>query len=95
MSYAFYYDVPGNEHSYRLITDTIGDARPDGLVASIVTKIDGGLRHLNVWQSREQWTRFRDRRAQPAVTAVLTGLGIPVPGQLPEEHELDIVDVGP
>jgi hypothetical protein len=93
MTYAFYYDVPGSEQVYRLVSKTIGAGRPDGLIAAVVTKTDTGLRHLNVWQSREQWLAFRDGQAQPAVAAVLANLGIPAPGEPPEEHELELVDV--
>jgi hypothetical protein len=95
MTYAFYYDVPGNEQMYRQVTKTIGDESPDGLIAAVVTKISTGLRHLNVWQSREQWLVFRDGQVQPAVAAVLANLGIPAPAEPPEEHELELVDVIP
>jgi hypothetical protein len=95
MSYAFYYDAPGNERIYRLVSEEIGDERPSGLIASVVTKTDGGLRHLDVWQSREQWLTFRDGRVRPAIVAVLAGLGIPAPAEPPQEHELELVDVTP
>jgi hypothetical protein len=95
MSYAFWYDAPGNEHIYRLVSAAIGEQRPDGLLAGVVTRVDGGLRHLNVWESREKWVRFRDGHVQPAVAGVLEKLGIPAPAEAPEEHELDLVDVSP
>ena len=30
MTYAFYYDAPGNEQMYRLVSKAIGDERPRG-----------------------------------------------------------------
>jgi hypothetical protein len=30
MTYAFYYDAPGNEQIYRLVSKAIGDERPEG-----------------------------------------------------------------
>ncbi len=93
MPYAFYYDAPGNEQIYQLVTKTIGDERPEGLIAAVVTKTETGLRHLDVWQSREQWLAFRDERVRPAVAAVLADLGIPAPTEPPQEHELELVDV--
>jgi hypothetical protein len=30
MTYAFYYDAPGNEQIYRLVAKAIGDQRPEG-----------------------------------------------------------------
>jgi hypothetical protein len=85
MTYAFYYDAPGNEQIYRLVSKAIGDERPEGLIAAVVTKTDSGLRHLDVWQSRQQWLTFRDAQVRPAVAAVLTELGIPTPAEPPEE----------
>ena len=73
MTYAFYYDAPGNEQIYRLVSKAIGNERPEGLIAAVVTKTDSGLRHLDVWQSRQQWLTFRDGQVRPAVAAVLTG----------------------
>ena len=95
MTYAFYYDAPGNEQIYRLVSKAIGDERPEGLIAAVVTKTDSGLRHLDVWQSRQQWLTFRDGQVRPAVAAVLTELGIPAQAEPPEEYELDLVDVAP
>ena len=31
MTYAFYYDAPGNEHIYRLVSKAIGDRAPGGI----------------------------------------------------------------
>jgi hypothetical protein len=95
MAYAFYYDAPGNEQIYRLVSQAIGKVRPEGLIAAVVTKTDTGLRHLDVWQSREQWLNFRDGQVRPAVAAVLADLGIPAPAEPPHEHELALVDVTP
>ena len=95
MTYAFYYDAPGNERIYRLVSKAIGDERPEGLIAAVVTKTDSRLRHLDVWPSRQQWLTFRDGQVRPAVAAVLTELGIPAPAEPPEEYELDLVDVTP
>ncbi len=93
--YAFYYDAPGTPHVYRLVTERIGTARPEGLVDQVVTRTETGLRHLNVWESREQWERFRDSTVRPAVSAVLSQLGIEPSAEPPTEHLLDLVDVGP
>ena len=93
MTYAFYYDAPGDEQIYRLVSEAIGKTRPDGLITAVVTKTDTGLRHLDVWQSRERWLQFRDGQVRPAVAAVLANLGIPAPAEPPQENELALVDV--
>lgn len=94
MTYAFYYDAPGTPEIYRMIGARIGPDRPDGLLTQVVTSTDTGLRHLNVWQSREQWLRFRDAIVRPAVSAVLTELSVRAPSEPPVEHQLELVDVG-
>jgi hypothetical protein len=76
MTYAFYYDAPGNPHIYALVNEAIGVDPPAGRLVHLVTTTETGLRHLGVWQSREQWESFRDERVRPAVTAVLARLGI-------------------
>ncbi len=95
MTYAFYYDAPGSRRIYELVSAEIADERPAGLLVHLVTTTEQGLRHLNVWQNREQWEAYRDGQVRPAVSTVLGRLGIREPEAAPEEHLLDLVDVGP
>lgn len=95
MVYAFSYDAPGTAEVYQRISERIGPDQPPGLVVHLVTSTPGGLRHLNVWQSREQWEDFRDTRIRPAVADVLGQLGLPAPTETPTEEPLDLVDVIP
>jgi hypothetical protein len=95
MTYAFYYDAPGTPQMYEMVSRELAAERPEGLVLHLVTRTERGLRHLNVWQSRQQWETFRDRKVRPAVATVLTRMGVPIPDGPPEEVELDLVDVGP
>ena len=94
MAYALYYDAPGNpERSAR----RSGDRRQSRCCAyfvQMVTANDVGLRHLDVWQTREQWEEFRDQHVRPAVAAVLERLGIAAPAEVfHEEHVLDLIDL--
>ena len=89
--YAFSYDAPGDPRVYGLVSDQLGIEMPEGLVVQLVTRGDDGLRHLNVWRSREEWEFFRDTKVRPAVGEVLRRLGVPE-GSPPQEQELDIVD---
>jgi hypothetical protein len=93
MSYAFFYDVPGDEEMYRLVQARIGESAADGLVVHVVTTTEGGLRHLNVWQSKEHWQRYQRERVAPAVSAVLAAAGISVQGAPPAEQELQLIDI--
>ena len=92
MSYAFEYDVPANEQFYRRVKAEIGDEKPRGLVAHLVVKRDGGLRHIEVWESKEDWERFRTQRVDPALEKVFAASGVTDLPPRPPEQELDLVD---
>lgn len=93
MFYACSYQVPADEQLYARVKAEVGDERPEGLVAHLVVKSDGGLRHTTVWESRAGWERFRDERLQPAVAKVLTAAGFAHLPPPPVVHELEVVDV--
>lgn len=92
MSYALQYDVPVNEQFYRRVKAEIGDDQPKGLVAHLVFKRDGGLRHLEVWESEPDWARFREERIEPALERVFAAAGIAGPPPRPPGEELHLVD---
>jgi hypothetical protein len=93
MTYAFFYDVPGTEDLYQRVKAEIGDEPPKGLVLHLVARHDGGLRHFNVWESREDWERYRAERAGPAIGRVLAAAGITERPPEPAERRLDLVDL--
>lgn len=94
MSYAFFYDVPGDEHTYGKVKAEIGEEHPRGLLVQLVSKLEtGGLRHLNVWESKEDWDRFQREQVAPAVGKVLASMGITEPAPPPAPRELDLIDV--
>jgi hypothetical protein len=86
--------VPGDEHIYGKVKAEIGEEQPKGLLVQLVAKRDEGrLRHLNVWESREDWERFQEVRVAPAVAKVLAGIGITEPPPRPPVQEMNLVDV--
>jgi hypothetical protein len=86
MPYAFTQDVPIDAAFYRRITDGLGDEPPNGLIAHIaVVRPEGGLRYIDVWESEQEWNRFRDERLHPVVHPLL---GEIFGDQLPPEPEL-------
>ncbi len=94
MAYACTFEVPGDEHIYGKVKAEIGEDQPDGLIAQLVFKLDaGGLRHIIVWESKEEWERFQAERVGPAVGRVLAGMGISDPPARPAVTEMDLVDV--
>ncbi len=59
--YAFTFEAPGDEALYQEIRAGISELQPKGLVVHLVVKTETGLRHTNVWESREDWERFNAR----------------------------------
>jgi hypothetical protein len=90
--YAFQYDVPADEQFYRRVMAEIGDETPTGLTAHVVVKRDGGLRHIEVWHSKEDWERFRAERAEPALAKVFAAAGFTERPPQPPLQEMDLVD---
>jgi hypothetical protein len=96
VTYAFFYDVPGDEHVYEQVKAEIGDEQPDGLIVQLVAKRDeGGLRHFNVWKSKEDWERFQEASVGPAVARVLSRIGVTAAPPPPRVEEMDLVDLVP
>jgi hypothetical protein len=94
MAFGCFYDVPGDEEIYAKVKAEIGEDAPKGLILQVVSKAQaGGLRHLTVWESREQWERFQAERVGPAVGKVLAAMGITEAAPRPVITELDLVDV--
>ena len=93
MSYAMLYDVPADEQMYRRVNAAIGDERPKGLVVHLVLQAEGGLRHIGVWDSQQDWQRFHDERLEPAVHSVLTAAGLTEMPPDPPVQEFELVDV--
>ena len=93
MSYAFFYDVPADERMYRQVKEAIGDEQPNGLVAHVVVQTESGLRHIDVWDTKEEWERYRDERVEPAVHKVLTAAGFTELPPDPPVQELLLIDV--
>ena len=62
MTYAYTYDVPINAEIYARIKEGLGPDRPPGLIAHLAWRIEGGLRYVDVWQSKDD----RGLRREPA-----------------------------
>ena len=93
MAYALRYDVPADERMYRQVRARIGDEQPEGLIAHLVVHAEGGLRHIGVWDSEDDWQRFHDARVAPAVHAVLSAAGFTEMPPDPPVEELQLVDI--
>lgn len=90
--YAYQQDVPIDEQLYKKITARIGDEPMAGLVLHLViSRPEGGLRYIDVWESEEACTRAFDERIHPAVHSVFSENGF-VPDREPEMVKLAVVD---
>lgn len=91
--YAFSQDVPIEEGIYRRISEKIGSQPLEGqLLHLVVRRPEGGLRYIDVWESREAFSRAVDEFIHPAVHSTLAEIGIRPQGE-PASTELDVVDV--
>jgi hypothetical protein len=90
--YAFVHDVPANATMYRQIREKIGDETPKGLISHVAFTREGGLRYVDVWETKQDWERFQAERAEPAVDAVLAGYGIAHDHSLVTFDEVDVID---
>ena len=93
MAYAFSYDVPGSPQMYAAVKAAIGPTVPVGLTAQLVLQVESGLRHVMIWNSRDDWEKFRSARVEPAVLKVLSSAGIPAPTEAPAITPLQLVDI--
>jgi hypothetical protein len=85
MTYAFTQDVPIDAAFYKRIVEGLGDALPKGLIAHIaLERPEGGLRYIDLWESKEDCDRFGEERLHPVVHALL---GEIFGDQLPDEPE--------
>ncbi len=86
--YAFTQDVPIDEAQYRVIIEAIGVEPLDGqLLHLCVRREDGGLRYIDVWESKEKCALAFQGRIHAAVD---TAFGGSRPGE-PVVNHLEIL----
>jgi hypothetical protein len=91
MSYAFTYEVPIDVQIYRRIMDGVGTERPPGLIAHIAYKTEGGLRYIDVWQTKDDYEAFEHNRLHPVIRPILQDMLGFVPPE-PSRTMLDLAD---
>jgi len=95
MTYAFTQDVPIDAAAYRKITDGLGRDLPPGLIVHVaMTRPEGGLRYVDVWESEEDWEKFAEDRLHPVVHPMLAAVfGEDNMPDEPDRDPLDVIDV--
>jgi hypothetical protein len=86
--YAYMQDVPLDQAMYERIVELLGPTPLEGsLLHLCVRRDDGGLRYIDVWESKAACERAFDERIHPAVDAAFDGAR---PGE-PTITHLDVV----
>lgn len=93
MTFAWTQDLPIDMAIYKRIETEIGEEAAKGLVVHVVTRIPGGLRYLDVWESEQDCDRFFAERVHPAVSRVFAAAGFAGPAQEPPRTPLDVTQV--
>jgi hypothetical protein len=92
MTFAYIQDLPITTEHYDLMMDELGRNVPEGLIAHVVAKTDGGLRYVDVWETEQHWQTFMNGTIQPALDRVYDGIERPEMGEMRVEI-LDVYDV--
>jgi hypothetical protein len=94
MTYAFTQDVPIDAATYGRIIESLGPDLPQGLVSHVaLTRPEGGLRYVDVWESEADFERFAEERLHPAVHPELAAVfGDDLPDE-PERHRVEAIHV--
>ena len=90
--YAFTQDLPITTDVYAKITEGVGTAPPAGCILHAVVRIDGGLRYIDIWESREACDRFLEERVHPVLQGAFSAAGGAMPGE-PVRNDLELVDL--
>ena len=89
MVYAFTQDVPIDFDTYERVIANFGDEPLDGCLMHLcVRRPDGGLRYIDIWESKEKCAAAFDQRIHPAVDAALGGSR---PAQEPHSDALEVL----
>lgn len=98
MAYATTNDVGLDEAVYKALQAQVGPEVPKGLIVHMAIKRPGGgLRYIDVWESKEDRQRFEDERLHPIVHRMIRqrlglGEGDPLPPE-PEMVPLTVIHV--
>lgn len=91
MVYAYTQDVPIDFDTYEQIIADLGPEPLDGcLIHLCVRRADGGLRYVDVWESRDKCAKAFDDRIHPAAEKALGGGR---PSQEPISEPLEVLHV--
>jgi hypothetical protein len=88
--YVFTQDLPITADIYARIMEGVGPAPAPGCILHAVVRIDGGLRYIDIWESREACDQFIEERVHPVLQTAFSASGATLP-QEPDRHEMELV----
>lgn len=64
MTYAVIRDIPASWERYAPFARALADPLPSGLVLHVAGPTDEGFRLVEIWETRDDWERFRAREEE-------------------------------
>jgi hypothetical protein len=90
--YAFTQDLPISTDVYARIMEGVGTEPAAGCLLHAVVRLEGGLRYIDIWESREACDLFLEERVHPVLQAAFGAAGATMPPE-PARDEIEIVDL--
>jgi hypothetical protein len=73
--YAFTQDLPITTDVYARIMEGLGSEPPAGCLVHAVARIEGGLRYIDVWESKAACDLFLEQRVHPLLHSAFAASG--------------------
>ncbi len=88
-------DLPVKPEDLEAVSAEMGVRQdpPEGLILHTYTVTPEGIHVVDVWESSEHYTRFRDERLMPAMTKVMAERHVSMDGPPPEPTFVEAHDV--
>lgn len=88
MPWGFIMETPMTTEEYDGLNSQVGP-NPQGLIVHIAAKGEGGVRIIDVWESKEDYERFEREIIMPAMQSS----GMAAPDEEPQRDEFEVHNV--
>jgi hypothetical protein len=89
MAWAFVQELEISLEDFDRIAEAVGDDPPEGLIVHVAGRHGSAVRVIDVWESEEDYNRFRDGRLTQAVEGAL-GAGAMTSGPPPNTEAMEV-----
>lgn len=90
MAFVVMTQPPSREMYEKVVATMSRDEPPAGLIVHTASEVEGRVRIVDVWESREDAERFQREVLRPAIEAV-TGGAAPPPAEAEEFETFDVM----